>query len=162
MVHRLNISVPDDLFDRIEAVKEKVKVSKICQEALMNAVTVEELRNMAPEEEENLIARLRNQKEKNFDAWYGVGEKRGIVSARSLDLADFRMAEKVTEIMGQGPDDIEEVLYHLDGDYIKDSKLKDYLEECQEEDPLGFDRDAFLKGWFAGVLTVWEEIKDRI
>jgi hypothetical protein len=42
MANRLNISVSDELYEKIDCYRNKLKISKVCQKALEKAVQVEE------------------------------------------------------------------------------------------------------------------------
>ena len=57
MVKRLNISVPDELYDRLQKVNESINISKVCQGAIMDKVATVEIAKSG-----DLIDFLRSEK----------------------------------------------------------------------------------------------------
>ena len=47
MTQRLSISISESLYERLQKNKDGIKISKVCQQALENAIMIEELRNEA-------------------------------------------------------------------------------------------------------------------
>lgn len=58
MAQRITITIPDSLHDRLQAVKDQINVSVICQEAIMQAVGIEEIKQKQISKIEMLLQRL--------------------------------------------------------------------------------------------------------
>ncbi len=50
MAQRLSISVPDDLAAQVKSFKSKLNVSRICQEAIMQAIEMVELKDRSQQD----------------------------------------------------------------------------------------------------------------
>lgn len=155
MVQRLNISIPDALYERIQAQKDKLNFSKLCQEALMSAVAIEEARQMDPDEEKNMIERLRREKKEAEDEWFEIGRKVGIQDAKGMPYKHFRTIEGAHAI-----------LFYPDGDQYSAKEMvdefleDDWLDDLREEE--GADPEIVVRGWVSGVMEIWEGVKESL
>jgi hypothetical protein len=162
MVQRISVSISDGLHERLQAVKDSLNVSGICQEAIMNAVQFEEAKQGALSKIDELIEKLKTQKEEARKQWGQDGKSQGMEDALELDYDDFVTVEKASEFLQTtdgGRVGAEEAL----GDDLagRGSALCDLLDEL-EKDNKSFDRDVYLDGWIDGVLEVWEQVKAKI
>jgi len=160
MAQRITITIPDDLYDRLHVVKEKINVSQAsCQGGIMNAVQLEEIKAAAIPDKEKLLAKLRLQREESITGLRDAGEKAGISDAASMDYDDFIAVAAVYEN-----------LHSADGDSfspyeeLRDSViiwLEDELNDREKK--FGkFDWEVYLRGWVDGVMGVWSGIKDEL
>jgi len=157
MARRITITIPDDLYDRLQAVKGKINVSKASRlVGIMNAVELEEIKNAALSDKEKHIAGLRLQR---IECLRAAGKKYGIRDAASMDYDDFIAVAAVYEN-----------LHSADGDSfspyeeLRDSVmiwLEDELNDREKK--FGkFDWEVYLRGWVDGVMGVWSGIKDEL
>ena len=157
MARRITITIPDDLYDRLQAVKGKINVSKASRlVGIMNAVELEEIKNAALSDKEKHIAGLRLQR---IECLRAAGKKYGIRDAASMDYDDFIAVAAVYEN-----------LHSADGDSfspyeeLRDSVmiwLEDELNDREKK--FGkFDWEVYLRGWVDGVWAYWSAIKDGL
>lgn len=162
MAQRINISISDSLYERLQAVKDHLNVSGICQEAIMNAVYLEELKNKNIPDMEKLVERLRKQKEEAVKEYGEAGKVQGMEDAMTLDYADFVTIEKASEALNSTDGwalDPEELLGDsLAGQYSGLAELLNTL----EQDDSSFDRRTYAQGWIGGVMEVWDRVKEEI
>jgi len=164
MVQRLNISIPDGLGERLEKHKDKMNVSRICQEALTMAIKMEELKAMTDDERAQMIERLKNEKEQALAEDGQAGKEQGIKDAKNgMDYRTFKVVQRVSELI-QGhdyqfinakdvvPEDVLEVWFQGDEDEVALEGLEDS----------GVDVDVYLRGWLNGVMEVWDQVEDQI
>lgn len=161
MSQRVTIAVPDDLFERLQPVKQRFNISAICQEALEMAVITQELKIQAADMD--LVERLRAEKAVLLHKVQQEGFELGIRSSSKLSYKDFRHFERVNPVAAHLDEDVLEYLWaFLD--------LKEYPQQARLHDPdfahlLEVDaqsRIVFAQGWIDGVLSVWQAIKNQV
>ena len=88
MVKRINISIPDELYERLQEYKGRVNVSKVCQDAISDVIRKKETFKRSvtemPELEE-IIERLRKEKNYSRHKVFELGEMVGISWAKQAD-----------------------------------------------------------------------------
>jgi hypothetical protein len=146
LAQRINITVPDELFKRLQAVKDRLNISRVCQEAIMGAVEMQELKMKDIPGIDKLVERLRAEKEEFGEMFRKQGVESGRKDALELDYGTFIAVERMGE--------------HIDRDSLPDW-LHEHLDELESDDP-SFDRGEYLTGWVEGVTEVWEEVKDQL
>jgi hypothetical protein len=141
VAERINITIPNALSERLQVVKGRLNVSKICQQAIEKAVTAEEINAKDIPGRDKLIKRLRMEKEESIEAWKETGFTDGKQDAQELSYDDFQMLENDSEIPQETCD------------WVKENHFK-YYERPHEE--------SYFEGWIEGVLSVWNDIKDEV
>ncbi|MFT5725908.1 MAG: hypothetical protein ACI8PB_000024 [Desulforhopalus sp.] len=171
MAQRLGVSVSDDLYTRIQNVKETLKVSKICQSALESAVELEEMKGS--ESLELLAKRIKIEKGQYFKCYHDEGVKDGKQDALSFSYEKFLAfaVECSDEVLQEhGTIEIVESFFSLapepsqykcndyrDGEIILNSKIsKNYSTELIDAEW------EYVKGWKAGVELIWNEVEQKI
>src|SRR5208337_3483900 len=98
MVQRITITIPDGLYERLQAVKDRINVSGICQEAIMQAVGIEEVKAQDLPEMEKLLAKLQAEKKQHevilSTQWRDRGFKEGLEDAHHIHYRDFIHLER--------------------------------------------------------------------
>jgi hypothetical protein len=159
---RVTIAVPESLFARLQPVKHHFNISAICQEALEMAVTFEELKTQAAEQD-NLVERLQAEKKVLLNTVRQEGFELGIRSSSKLTYKDFRHFERVMPLANSLDDEILDYLWNF-------LDLKEYSQQARVNDPdfaylLQVDpqsRIVFAQGWMEGVVSVWQTIKAQV
>ena len=158
MSQRINISVPDELYEKIQAFKDRLNISKLCQNAILRAVKLEELRNQTRREIDKLAASFNKEREEYGQKFQEEGFKDGTRDAFRTDFQwmytiwthrDAEPPEKLCE-MGATKETTEKVeSQHLKADL-------DFF--------LCFDhvKDLYFKGWLEGFLDVWERVSQKM
>lgn len=162
MSHRVTIAVPDALFERLQAVKHNFNISSICQEALEMAITYEELK-LQTEGQDNLVERLRAEKNVLLHKVHQEGYELGIRSSSKLSYKDFHHFERVSPLATSLDEEVLDYLWSF-------LDLKEYPQQARLHDPdfahlLEVDpqtRIAFAQAWLEGVLSVWQTIKTQV
>ncbi len=162
MSQRVTIAVPDELFERLQPVKNRFNISAICQEALDMIVTREELKAQVTGEN-NLVERLQAEKKVLLNTVRQEGFELGIRSSSKLTYKEFRHFERVAPLAASLDDEVLEYLWN----YLD---LKNYPQEARLHDPdfsylLDVDaqsRVTFAQGWLDGVLSVWQTLKEQV
>lgn len=180
MTQRINISIPDDLYERLQFFKDTINISKLCQHAIEKEVKKKEdfrkRMKEAPEMQE-IIQRLRKEAVEKYDIVY----KRAIIdgeewakTAHYEDLIAAVEEEEENEIIALGmqgaPDmdpDITNYLLEKHGIKSETGEIEDYLKVALPDLKLRRYHDLELEqkyniGWYTGVLNFWNEVKKLI
>lgn len=164
MVKRITIAMNDELHERLQNVKNKINVSKLCQEAIMNRVEAVEMAKNS-----DLISFLKAGKEevKKADRKLGKEDAAEYINNNQIDYMEFKaIAEFYDEITNCPPVDgeYEAIKYLLDRelstsfwDDCFDYRLQEHLERDKT-----IDVDAYSYGFIERVAEVWAEIKDKL
>jgi post-segregation antitoxin (ccd killing protein) len=158
MSQRINISVPDDLYEKMQAFKDRLNISKLCQNAILKAVKLEELRSQTKEEIDKLAVSFNKEREEYGQKFKEEGFKDGTRDGFSCDFQwmytiwthrDAETPEKLCE-MGSTEKTREKVeTEHLETDL-------DFF--------ICFDhvKDLYFKGWLEGFLDVWDRVAKKM
>lgn len=144
MSKNITVSLPDELFERVQAVKESINVSGICQEALEKETEKQELlkkgKNMTR------IEKLREQKLQYDQRYFDEGKQDGIKDAEDMDYEELLAMT------------CEDNIYQTE---VYFNYLKDEIEGKKRYEP-AFNEEKYLEGWVAGVIESYEQIKDEL
>lgn len=184
MTKRINISIDDNLYERLQAFKAEVNVSKVCQEAISKEVGKKEdsKKRMDDVGDWDAIAeRLKKQamSKESADVVYERARRDAEAWAKAADYDDLMVtvetAEREDIIDGDNLDDLEpEILTYLLEKYrieidkpIGKAEFADYLKVALPDVKLHFFNTAELeltyrRGWYKGVMDVWIEIAARL
>ncbi|MHC5718891.1 MAG: hypothetical protein ACYTX0_44200 [Nostoc sp.] len=139
MAERITITIPNDLYERLQAVKDALNVSHVCREGLEAAIRIEELKRKKLPNMETLIERLQIEKQQDAEQWKEQGITKGKDDALKLTYKEFKKLESQQSIT-------EDWTYWIEEDYFEDMEA--------------VDKDAFFQGWLEGALSVWDEVKE--
>jgi len=166
MVERFTISMPDELFKRLQEVKQEMNVSGICQEALDREITLAELRQKGSKTMsiEDAKARLHKEKETQEKQSFDEGFKQGKEAALKTSYEEMKAIADCVEFMGSSDarnlkatecisKDLLELVFP-DGVLTAAGRDRDF-------DP-AFEAESFLEGYFKGVAEFYEEVKDEL
>lgn len=151
VAERITITIPDNLYERLQDVKENLNVSGVCQRAIEQAVQIEELklRTDIPSKEK-VILRLRMEKQEAGAKWKQIGFTDGVEDAQKLSYADLKFFGCIDD--NGRPLELDDI---SDG-WISQERLS------QHDDGFYFEWKAYKEGWVEGVIHFWEEIKNNI
>lgn len=152
MTARLNITIPDDLQERLQSAKEiqpELNVSAICQKSIEAAIVLIEARQKAGSKRQQTIDRLNLQIRRGQREWYRKGRQDGIEAAPDLNYEDFQVVLELTRTA------IDPLL--LVSMQERSQKVSPSQPECP--DPM---RVAYHAGWIDGVLEFWNDIKNQL
>ena len=147
---KITISIPMDLYERLQEVKNKFNISGLCQNTIQHEIYRQELmegRIKGATEMDNIVERLKLEKDKYVERYIDQGCVDGYNDAKKLSY------EEIMEIVN-GFESINKTEVYL-------RLLKDQIKDLKENDD-SIDENKYLEGWVEGVEDFWEEIKDRI
>ena len=143
---RLNITIPDDLYAALERWRDRLNISKICQDAIAKEVAkLEDLPRQAAELEA-LVERLREEKDRAERRYFAQGMTDGIAQARGMSYRELRRWAVPDSGGGAAGGDSGVLL----------TALRRYGDEPT------FDEHAYIEGWKVGVGEVWQRVKDKV
>ncbi len=167
---RLNLTVPDALYERLERLRDRVNVSKVCAIALEKELNMLEGSTiMVPNPKaQRLIERLQGQKARK-DQWFQLGYEAGENwMAEIAEIHDIRHVLDEWEIE-------DEERYTFDDVEFPDSfdcqaaiarsptALRSEPSESAETPAIAgataadeVDQDAFVRGWHRAVRDLWK------
>ena len=164
MVERFTISMPDELFKRLQKVKQVLNVSGICQEALDREITLAELRKKGSKtmSVKDAKERLKMEKKESEQECEDFGHETGLKDAATLSYDDLK---KVGDTEWE---DLDEDLSTLDAGYgnrvgelcFQDTVNRDECVARGWTDESQHNR--FFRGWCRGVREFWLEVKDDL
>jgi hypothetical protein len=143
LTERITITLPDLLFQRLQPVKNSMNISGLCQQAIEQAVTIEELKGES-KNMDKLIEKLKLEKEQDNMSLKSQGITDGIEDATELSYTDF----KHLEIKESISDDVLE--------WLRENRLE-HMDDINSD-----NENVYLKGWLEGVLSVWEQVKGHL
>jgi hypothetical protein len=159
---RLTIAVPEALYERLQKVKQELNISGICQEALNMAITLTELK-IDSFDREKLIERLKLERKALLSQVKEKGFKFGLKTAQNLSYQDFKRIEHRSHIDVS----LGETAFEQMWEFITSHEV--HNEMGLTEDGLSGllplsneNKGAFVEGWIEGVLSVWNDIKDKV
>jgi len=157
---RLNLTIPDSLYERLERLRDRVNVSKVCAVAL--AKELDMLEGTAPATDGKVTRMVQR-----LGRWYPRGRQDGEEWAIERATIDelVKMEEDwdddTVKDMGELDDIDEDEFPTLD---VRD-RLKRWILRDKEEgghEPGGADWRAYLRGWYHGARDLWEQAKPSL
>lgn len=157
MSKRINITIPDNLFERLEIVKEKMNVSAICQTAIESAVKTEEIKMSAMSKRESAIARLKIEAQNETDEWFQKGKRQGLEIAPDLSYTEFRQALEWHEAK-----------YSTDGwqisllDLMSHNCFDSIIDAAKNEECPDDMMESYALGGLDGIVEFWDSIQGEL
>lgn len=170
MSERLSISIPGELHERLSHFKDRLKISKICQEAINHAVRIEEIKKEGEPNMEKLLARLKGESlqygrsfiEKGFEC--GVRDAYGLSLDTFCEIQYFREGEYVGQLDNHLP-------VYQDMFSFASKETEKALEKLEDND-FGNEKwglstmlrpnKFFISGWLNGVSHIWDTVKPEV
>lgn len=191
MAHRINISIPDSLFEKLKNYKDCLNISKISQKAIAQAINLEEVKNTAIPDMNELITRLKAEKAEYVKIYQDEGFKDGLKEAYKLSydsflfVQDYQDYEDLETVFGNiaNKESMDKFEALINGKYVIvdtsnngfQRKIDDALAEGSyifdvkgypkyqyENEDFDQNKDVYLRGWIDGVRHVWYQAKDKI
>ncbi len=171
---RLNLTIPDSLYERLDRLRDRVNVSKICALALAKELDMLEGSTLTVSNPaaRRMIERLQNR-QTHKDRWFRRGYEDGENWA-----ADVAETEELRYIMDDWDLDPESRYRFEDVEFPESFARKPALEhwlreDQQESEPEGrigdlrealnrIDQDSYLRGWARAVQELWEAARPSL
>jgi post-segregation antitoxin (ccd killing protein) len=175
MVKRINVSVPDDLFEKIQIYKDEINLSGIFQKAISEKIESKEkyqkLRaKKERQKDEKIMARLKKQRDELETFSYESGKEHGYELATTLSYRDLQYITKLkinkhTNVreLDCGFDDYfdENIFKARKGDKIFNSNLVYDIDDINDS-TLSKPFLQWLKGWQEGIIDFWKEVEKKL
>ncbi len=168
MVKKFNLSVPDDLAEKIEQRRDQLgSLSAIFQEAVAAIIGKKEEfeeRLKGDDDMEQIIERLRREKLQAQTNYHEKGREDGLRWAKAASYTDLEHARKFDPSDEDGVYD-PTIPLHDDvlGHYFIDAMEADPLTNPEaDEDELNDFARQWLDGWLEAVRELWAAVKDRL
>lgn len=161
MSQRHNITLPNELSERLEKVKTNdFNVSKICQEAIELKVKVEEARQSTLEDREAMILRLRLERESAQADAFIRGQEDGSTFAKSATYKEF----KALETLRENRTNLIAANRWVTLDLLPESIRKDIIDHYQRHPnkKLPSELQQFLAGFVEAMLEIWDEVSKEL
>ena len=110
MAHRINISIPDSLFEKLKNYKDCLNISKISQKAITHAINLEEVKNTAIPDMNELTTRLKAEKAEYVKIYQDEGFKDGLKEAYKLSYDSFLFVE---DYQDYNYENLENIFYNV-------------------------------------------------
>jgi hypothetical protein len=168
MVKKFNLSVPDELAERIEQRREYLgSLSAIFQKAVADKIQKRdefEQRLEGDEEMVQIIERLKKEKTALQGNYCEKGREEGLKWAKAASYKDLEYARRFNPIDKDGLYD-PLIPLHDDilGHYFIDALGADGLTNPEwDEDELNEFAKQWLKGWLEAVMGFWTHIEPKL
>ena len=165
-MRKYTVSVSDDLGEKIDRWKSEISPSATFQAAMAKVIEEKEgfvNRLKGDETMEQIIERLRAEKNEHENVYFNQGKDDGLEWAKAASYPDLRYAAEVFE-----PAELEYAVKNI----YRNEVLGDYFHTCLGGDPAttpGEDDDFFpdageqwLKGWTESVWEFWKEVARQL
>ncbi len=162
---RLNISIPDALYERLDRLRDRVNASKVCAAALEKELDMVEgptlVADSADTKVARLIERLQGEREKWYQRGFKAGESWAIEVASLGELKEVEQSWAAVDHLDPLTADPDE----MDGwqDQLPDSFTE--RDDAVWDEPLDEDaalRGAYVLGWYRGVRDLWNVARQRL
>jgi hypothetical protein len=141
---RLTVSVPQDLYDRLDQWRDRLNISKVCQEALAREVRRLEEVPADARALGDLVERLSQEKADGERHWFNQGVSDGMTWAQGASYVDLRSAAEKGQVATP------EVA----------SAIRRAL--ARYADQAGFDRSGYTSGWAFAASEVWRRVETKL
>lgn len=142
---RLNITIPDELYIALEPWRDRINISKVCQDALAREVAkLNDLPRQAAELAA-LVERLQQEKAHAEKFAFAQGLTDSVTWARGASYAELRRWGELGETAASGG-----------GDGPLQAALRRH-----RDDP-AFEERPYRQGWVMGIEEVWQRVRDKV
>lgn len=157
MAKRVTVSIPDMLHEKMEKWRESFNLSKMFQDAVMEAIQKKEDFQKRIREDldlQDIIGRLRQEKARSEGDYFEAGRHDGLLWARSAHYDDLMYAVAWTDYPNAARD-------RVLGSFFRD-RLRDRQSVWADAGADGESFRIYVRGWKNGVEQFWHEIRDKL
>lgn len=162
---RLNISIPDVLYERLDRLRDRVNASKVCAAALEKELDMVEGPTLVADSADAKVTRLIERLQGAREKWYQRGQKAG--ESWAVDIATLGELKEFEENWA-GVDHLDPLTSDPDEMDGWQDQLPDSFTEKDDtiwDEPLDSDpalRGAYVLGWYRGVRDLWNAARPRL
>lgn len=165
---RLNISVPTELYQRLDRIRDRVNASKVCSAALEKELDMVEGNALLARPDdgrvERLVARLRQQQDETQRRFAQGREDGEAWAMETATLNELHLVEQTAAGIEHidphqfDPEDVESWEDELPESFLSTRVGSD--DDPRRLDPMA--RSAYVLGWFRGVGDLWKVARARL
>lgn len=157
MAKKVTISIPDMLHEKLENWRESFNLSKMFQDAVVEAIQKKEEFQKRIREDLDLgqiIERLRREKMQSEQNSLESGRKDGIHWAKTAHYDDLQYALHWSDMENAAKDTVL-------GHYFTTNPTLSRLQQSSTYSGTQYALN-YLQGWKQGVVQFWEEIREKL
>jgi post-segregation antitoxin (ccd killing protein) len=170
LAQRITITIPDNLHERLQAVKDRINVSGICQEAILHAVSAEEIKASDIQNMDSLVAKLGHEIDLTSGHWKEIGIEDAVKDAQNLNFKDFLAVESTWNYSKEGTNlvvggQIIDHNFHPHMEWLPLKKRFPFLGERAKTysvEHIDWDQVKYFDGWMEGIVSVWAKVKAKL
>lgn len=163
MARKINLTVPEDLWRKMQEWKDSFNYSRIFQEEVARQIRFEEEFQQRLGEDvdmEQIIKRLREEKKEVETNCYRTGRERGLLWARAANFYDLSLTiQYMDEGIDFGTHPGFEKVRMLDKEMAEHPYLDHGAWLTRQYDKMN---EEFLRGWQKSVWEFWKKVKDKL
>jgi hypothetical protein len=158
MSQRINISVPDDLYQKMQSFKDSLNVSKICQDAIRREIMLKELREETVSDIDKLAASFQKERKVYGHGFWEEGFKDGTKDAFKTDF------QWMYTIWTHRDAESDDKLFEMGASKETTEKVQNEEFETDLGFFIDFDHiaDLYYSGWVEGFLDVWGRVSKKL
>jgi predicted transcriptional regulator len=149
---KLTITIPDDLAERLDPVRDKMNISKVCAAAIDREVSMLADLPVDVQELAATIARLRAEKAEAEQEDYNTGLEWGQQYAEGR--ASYAELMDYASIPGR--------IDPITLDELPEEEREGFAEQRADWGLQVVNPDRFARGWLDGLLAVWGALKGKV
>jgi predicted DNA-binding protein len=157
MGKRISIALPDELYERLQAVKSEFNISGLCQDAIESEIVRQEFFKKGTIME-NTIKRLSDEKRASIKADEERVERDGYEDAQSMSYSELISLEKTEAKFGKESDEFVDIIRELPcyQDWLENERVN------HSDNDHFVDEGYYLPLWAEGVMRFWREVRSKI
>ena len=152
---RVSISLPDELITRLEPIKERINISRVCREAIENRISIFEGAGVRQEDDldlQSLIARLREERTMVEGKWENLAKRNAIGWLHTASLMEIRNAMEPKTSLSMAK-------YRLPRDAFR--TMKQDMAEARESLE-GAPAVVYKTAWLDHIRAIWAIVEPQI
>jgi len=167
MAQKITITIPEELFERLEGVKSNFNVSGVCQEAIRQEVNRQELLTKENGKMKDVIERLKVEKQDYDTKYRDMGFNDGYEIAKQMHFKELvemaRCNEEYDKWEVLDPNQEMRVVGQPLNKFLKNvhNRFKQSLKQVRMND-LYVNEEDYRQGWLDGVKAFWIKVKDKL
>jgi len=158
MTQKITITIPDEIYEELQSLKEQIDVTKTCQEAIMLEVSM-----LKAIQSEDLLGFLKGSKKQWQESRFrevGFSEARKCIEAKIVDYEAFILISRIAD------EAYEENAYELLMSALEENvslveAINNNIDQYEKEDHC-FNADIFCLGFIEGIDKAWKKLQGRI
>lgn len=151
---RLSITIPDELQERLQKVKDNLNVSKICTARIEQAVKIEEMKLIENPDFEKFTNRIREEIKIDREKEKELGFEHGLVDALELPYEEYKTFMGSYHQLMEYSKDESEFSYDLVHELFYDYAPTNRVDRMERQNRIGY---AYEIGWIYAIAETYQK-----